>query len=300
MLRAWKLGTAFGIDLYVHWTFLLLLLFVMFSGAGHGVLGFLVGLTAVAVVILAFGCVVLHEYGHALAARRFGIHTRDITLYPIGGVARLERMSDKPWEEFWIAVAGPAVNVVIAALLFGLIITAGLLQGRLPTSLDDIGKLLLGGGLPGFLMRWNIWMVAFNMLPAFPMDGGRVLRALLATRLGLLRATEIATRVAMVVALLFVLAGFGWFGEWFQSPLLLLIAFFVFLMGQQELAMLRYRARHPEAGGVISQRPVEWYYQLNRSVQPPEPHFSGFTWDPRASVWIEWRDGRPIQACFTD
>jgi Zn-dependent protease len=297
MLRAWKLGTAFGIGVYVHWTwtFLLLLVFVLLSFGS----GLQTALAFVVFVVLIFACVVLHEFGHALTARHFGIQTRDITLYPIGGVARLERMSDKPWEEFWIAVAGPAVNVVIAALIA--VFLVGVLTVHSAASLDDFVDLWDSTGLAVLLLKWNLYVgVAFNMLPAFPMDGGRVFRALLATRLGLLRATEIATRVAMVVAMLFVLAGLGWFGEAFTSPILLLIAFFVFLMGQQELAMLRYRARHPEANGVIGQRPVEWYYPLERSVQPPEPHFSGFTWDARASVWIEWRDGRPIQACFTE
>jgi Zn-dependent protease len=298
MLRAWKLGTAFGIGVYVHWTFLLLLLFVLLTTLGAGLQ---VALTWVIFVILMFACVVLHEFGHALTARHFGIQTRDITLYPIGGVARLERMSDKPWEEFWIAVAGPAVNVVIAAVLSPFLVALLLLHNRFLTSLDGPWyEPFLSGGIVGSLVLWNLWMVVFNMLPAFPMDGGRVLRALLATRLGLLRATEIATRVATVMAMLFVMAGFGLFGGWFKSPFLLLIAFFVFLMGQQELAMLRYRARHPEMDGLLTQRRVEWYYQLDRAVQPPEPHFSGFTWDPRASVWIEWRDGQPIQACFTD
>src|SRR6266446_5240096 len=115
MFRSWKLGTAFGIGIYVHWTFLLLPLYLVFSGGGPGhgpAVAYILALIAA-----VFGCVVLHELGHALTARRFGIGTRDITLYPIGGVARLERMSERPWEEFWIAVAGPAVNVGIAAVL---------------------------------------------------------------------------------------------------------------------------------------------------------------------------------------
>ena len=114
-MRAWKVGRLFGIDIFIHWTFLLLPLSVIISerGAGETPLG-TVGVLAVLFAI--FGCVVLHELGHALTARLFGIGTRDITLYPIGGVARMERMSEKPWEEFWIAVGGPAVNVVIALL----------------------------------------------------------------------------------------------------------------------------------------------------------------------------------------
>src|SRR4029079_5025861 len=108
MLRSWKLGTAFGIGVYVHWTFLLLPLAWGLSHLGEGIYA---ALQAVALILSVCVCVVMHEFGHALTARRFGIDTRDITLYPIGGVARLERMSEKPWEEFWIAVMGPAVNV---------------------------------------------------------------------------------------------------------------------------------------------------------------------------------------------
>src|SRR6202035_39337 len=118
-----KIGRFFGINLFIHWTFWLLPLWVVYTHAAEpnsGPLAFLLALLGA-----LFGCVVLHEYGHALAARFFGIATRDVTLYPIGGVARLERMSEKPWEEFWIAVAGPAVNVVIAGLLFGFLAGLG-------------------------------------------------------------------------------------------------------------------------------------------------------------------------------
>ena len=114
MLRSWKIGRFCGIELFVHWTFFLLPLYVFLMTASRGVP---VALFFVAGVLLLFGCVVLHEFGHALTARRFGIPTRDITMYPIGGVARMERMSEKPWEEFWIAIAGPMVNVVIALLI---------------------------------------------------------------------------------------------------------------------------------------------------------------------------------------
>src|SRR5437016_515575 len=106
------LGRYFGINVFIHWTFWLLPLFIVLSHPGPGVV------LNLALAFATFGCILLHEYGHALAARGFGIGTRDITLYPIGGAARLERLTDRPWEEFWITVAGPAVNVVIAMLLF--------------------------------------------------------------------------------------------------------------------------------------------------------------------------------------
>src|SRR5262245_5986314 len=198
MIRSWKIGTAFGIGIYVHWTFLLLpaCLIVTGLGAVHGP----VLLFVLALVGAVFGCVVLHELGHALAARRFGIATRDITLYPIGGVARLERMSEKPWEEFWIAVAGPAVNLLIAGLLGFFLTFSRAVHQVVP--LPPLGLEFLT-----MLMFLNLGLVAFNLVPAFPMDGGRVLRALLALRLGQLRATQIAVNIGMVLAVLMGVVG---------------------------------------------------------------------------------------------
>ena len=167
-MGSWRIGRAFGIGIYIHWTFLFLLGFIAYQGwgvdEGPGPLH-----TAV-LLILLFTCVVLHELGHALIARRFGVGTRDITLYPIGGVARLERMPENPWEELCIAVAGPAVNLVIAALIA---IPVFLLRGIQP------GDGLVQGGRESYLMdllRVNVTLIVFNLLPAFPMDGGRVLR----------------------------------------------------------------------------------------------------------------------------
>ncbi|MCC6773238.1 MAG: M50 family metallopeptidase, partial [Gemmatimonadaceae bacterium] len=175
MRWAARIGTFAGISVYVHATFLLLIAWIGLSywRAEQSIPAVVSGI----VFILAlFGCVVLHEFGHALTARRYGIRTRDITLYPIGGVARLERMPDEPRQELLVAVAGPAVNVVIAALLFLVLWLAG---GFVPFEQLSVAR----GNFLERLMVVNIWLVVFNLIPAFPMDGGRMLRAALAMRM---------------------------------------------------------------------------------------------------------------------
>src|SRR5262249_8272153 len=227
MSTSLKLGTAFGIGIFVHWTFFLVPALVLFTNPG---LSGPALVFALFLVLAVFGCVVLHELGHALAARRFGIATRDITLYPIGGVARLERMSEKPWEEFWIAVAGPAVNLLIAGLLGFFLTFSRAVRPFLP--LPPLGLEFLS-----MLMFLNLGLVAFNLVPAFPMDGGRVLRALLALRLGQLRATQIAVNIGMVLAVLMGVVGILVTGNF----MMVFLAVFVYFAGQQELAALYER-----------------------------------------------------------
>jgi Zn-dependent protease len=273
MFNSWKLGTAFGIGIFVHWTFFLLPAWVLFSNLGLG--GPVLALYAVALVLAVFGCVVLHELGHALAARRFGIATRDITLYPIGGVARLERMSEKPWEEFWIAVAGPAVNVVIAGLLGAFLSMTGLVNQMVP--LPSLGVDFLT-----YLMFINLFLAGFNMVPAFPMDGGRVLRALLALRLGHLRATEIAVGIGVFLAMVMGLVGI----LYFQSLSVVLIAMFVYFAGQQELAAVQQRQAHRSwSDGFNRSRPE--YPEQPSSPTPSEG--TVYLWDSKQGAWVEQR-----------
>lgn len=227
MKWSWKIATITGIDVFIHATFLLIIGWVGLSyWLQTGTLGGT--LEGILFTLILFGCVVLHEFGHAITARRYGIKTRDITLYPIGGVARLERMPDKPIQEFWVALAGPAVNVVIAVLLLGWLIisdTLAPLAGVSMTSGPFIERLLLV----------NVSLVLFNLIPAFPMDGGRVLRSLLAMRLEYTRATQIAATIGQGLALLLGLVGL------FSNPFLVFIAFFVWIGAGQEASMVQMK-----------------------------------------------------------
>ncbi|NJD20508.1 MAG: site-2 protease family protein [Gemmatimonadetes bacterium] len=228
MKWSWKLGRFFGIDVYVHATFLLLIGWIVLTHwmASRSVSATMVG---VGFMLLVFGSVLLHEFGHALAARRYGIPTRDITLLPIGGLARLERMPEDPRQELWVALAGPAVNVVIAAVLYLWLASSGLMAPWADVSVT-------AGPLLERLLIANVWLVGFNLLPAFPMDGGRVLRALLATRMEYTRATQVAAMVGQGMALLFGLVGLV------SNPFLLFIAFFVWIGAAQEAGMVQMKS----------------------------------------------------------
>jgi Zn-dependent protease/CBS domain-containing protein len=222
MAWRWRLAELFGIVIYMHVTFLLLLGWVALSHflRGHGIGE---ALSGILLILLLFACVVMHEFGHALTARRYGIRTRDITLLPIGGVARLERMPRDPAQELTVALAGPAVNVAIAAFLYLLL---PLFRGA--AALADVH--VVGGDMITKLMWFNVSIVIFNLIPAFPMDGGRVLRALLAQRMDYVRATRIAANVGQMIAF-----GFGFLGLVVPGQFLLLfIALFVYMGAEAE------------------------------------------------------------------
>jgi Zn-dependent protease len=225
---SFRLGQVNGIDIYVHGTFLILLAWIGLSHAmsGHGMAATLDGLLF---TVTIFGIVVLHELGHALTAARYGIRTRDITLYPIGGVASLERIPENPRQEFLVALAGPAVNVALAAVLAVILSVM-----KLPTGVANMH--VVGGSFLTKLMWVNVSLAVFNLLPAFPMDGGRVLRAALAFRMGRERATEIAARIGQAMAFGFALVGL------FGNPMLLFIALFVWSGAQGEATMVRLRS----------------------------------------------------------
>ena len=222
-----KLCTVTGIDVYLHLTFLLFVLWLGWSayGASHNLIVMLSRLLLIATI---FGIVVLHELGHALAARRYGIGTLDIVLYPIGGVARLERMPDDPRQELVVAIAGPVVNVVLALLALGGILLLGQVERMYDISWDS--------GILVWLLAANLFLVVFNMLPAFPMDGGRVLRALLAMAMPYARATSIAATIGQIMAVIFFILGL------YTNPFLMLIAVVVWFGAADESALAQMRA----------------------------------------------------------
>ncbi len=251
MRWSWKIGEVAGIGIYVHATFGLLILFLFYESwmqgrsLGNAIAGLLF-------YVAIFACIILHELGHALTAQRFGIRTRDITLLPIGGLARLERMPDKPGQELGVALAGPAVNLVIAAAIYVALAALGI-----SPRWTRLG--LMGGNFLVRLMAVNLGLIAFNLIPAFPMDGGRVLRALLATRLEYTRATQIAARIGQGIAFLFGVSGL------FSDPMLLFIALFVWLGAEQEAAMVQM---HTSLGGIPVQRVMQTDFH---TLNPDDP-----------------------------
>lgn len=226
-----KLGSVSGIKIEVHWTFTLLLIWVAFLEIQQG--GNLDRiLLNEALILVLFLCVVLHELGHALTAKRFHIKTQKITLLPIGGIASLEKMPEKPGQELLVALAGPAVNVVIALLL------ALVVPVRSYFNFDAIvtEEMLYEPSLQNFLFYLfiaNVMLVVFNLVPAFPMDGGRVLRAVLSFKLGRVRATAIAASLGQTLGFLFFVLGL------FFNPFLILIAFFIFFGAYGENQMVK-------------------------------------------------------------
>jgi Zn-dependent protease len=272
MFRSLEIGRPFGIKVAVHWTFWLLPAVVFLSG-------FFAGSTNRAVfdtvaVLGIFGCVVLHELGHALAARGFGVRTRDIELYPIGGVARLDRIPEKPHQELAIALAGPAVNIAIALFLAPLMWFDGY----------GIG---LGASAHSWMeafwqrMLWaNLFLAGFNLLPAFPMDGGRVLRAVLAIFVPRVQATAAAAHVGTVFAALFFVAGLLT-----ANVFLMILAWFVFITGRAELNAVRDME--------------EESYTRPRWVGPSAPRagelLTGWVYEPTRRAWVEYRLGVPVR-----
>lgn len=225
------IGSVGGTAVKIHITFILFLAWIAFSAWSRG--GPAAALDSTLFIVLLFVCVVLHEFGHITAARRYGIATPEVTLLPIGGVASLQRLPSDPAQELVVALAGPAVNLVIGLVLIALV---GSIHPDELTQIDNPNLSLVGR-----LAIANIFLAVFNLLPAFPMDGGRVLHALVAMRVGGPRATEIAARIGQASAF-----GLGFLGL-FGNPLLLFIAIFVYIAAAAEAQM---SAAHEALKGV--------------------------------------------------
>jgi Zn-dependent protease len=225
---SWKLVRIAGIDVYVHATFFMVIAWIALIHWNESQ-NLAAVVEGVGFILALFGCVVLHEFGHALTAARYGIRTRDITLLPIGGLARLERMPDVPLQELWVALAGPAVNVVIAIVVFAWLQASGTWQ-----AVEGIG--VAAGAFAERVMVANVFLAGFNLLPAFPMDGGRALRAVLATRMEYTRATHRAAMVGQGMAILFGFIGLQ------GNPMLIFIALFVWIGAGQEASVVQMKS----------------------------------------------------------
>jgi Zn-dependent protease/predicted transcriptional regulator len=243
MSWSWRIATIAGIDVRMHVTFLFLLLWIAWSA--YAMTGTVAGaLDGVVMILLVFGVVVVHEFSHALVARRFGVQTRDITLLPIGGVASLERMPDRPRDELLVALAGPTVNLALAGLCALIALALG--YDLVPAGMLEPAPMVVR------LLWVNVMLAGFNLLPAFPMDGGRALRALLAMKVGDRSATRIAAQLGQAMALLFGIIGL------FFNPFLLFIALFLWIgaSGEAKLAEAKWMA-HGVAVAAAMARQVE-------------------------------------------
>lgn len=216
MKNSLYIGKIAGIKIFLHWTFPIIIAWIIFTNLYRGSDTREVTWSVLFVLAL-FVCITLHELGHALAAKRYRIQTMDITLLPIGGVARLEKIPEKPRQELLVALAGPAVNLVIVVLLFII-----LRLTKLPTDFSVITHVTADNFLLSLAIV-NLWLAVFNLIPAFPMDGGRVLRALLSFRINRTLATRIAASIGQALAVAFIFIGF------FGNPFLIFIGLFIFL-----------------------------------------------------------------------
>jgi Zn-dependent protease/CBS domain-containing protein len=238
MLRAIKVGHIYGVDVNVHPTFGLVPLWVIWQwgvSSSHGILAFVLGLLLVSLV---FASVLLHELGHCAMAQQFGIRVLDITLWPFGGVARIEQMPSRPRTEFLIALAGPLTNLAIAVALLPPILLVGVIAGKnaLFSSNDPLGT-VSPATLITYLAMSNLFIMLFNLLPAFPMDGGRMLRAVLSRSLGRERATSAAVSAGLAFAALFIVIGI-----WQRNLIPIILGLFVFFAAQAEARVERIQS----------------------------------------------------------
>lgn len=225
--NALKLGNVFGIPVAIHWTFIVLVIWIIGMNLYKGQ-PLDVAIWSGIFVLSIFVCVFLHELGHALAAKHFGIITKSIVLLPIGGVASLEKIPEEPKKEIVVALAGPSVNILISTVIFVYLFYRGeLVPEKFITQIINYDNFLI------YLMIANVSLGLFNLTPAFPMDGGRVLRALFAFKMDRVSATELASKVTSVFAIIFVLIGI------FNNPMLVFIALFIYIGSKSEFEAVK-------------------------------------------------------------
>lgn len=277
------LATVTGIPVKIHWSFGLLLLWVAYE-TSQGGFNALQVLISIGIVLSVFFCVILHEFGHALAARKFGVHTFDIMMTPIGGIARLEKMPEGRGQEFWVAIAGPVVNFLIVGLIWvGFLIFK---QEMLPLftlsfwSFDqDTGSYFM------ILMLANGYLGTFNLLPAFPMDGGRMMRSLLSLRMDRTQATRIASYTGQVIAM----AMFAW-GMYRSQPTLTLIGVFIFFAARQEYAALVRQTRFNTLQAIQLMEPIHHILYTGQTMSAAKESVK----DQKESGFVIWsRPGIP-------
>jgi Zn-dependent protease/predicted transcriptional regulator len=220
------LGAYRNVKVFIHWTFSLLLLWIIISNFRAGMPVEDIGWTVLFVLALFF-CVILHEFGHAMAAQQYGIQTRDIILFPIGGVARLEKLPEEPRQELWVAIAGPLVNIVLFLILSLYLFVSGYEM----QALDEFG--IRAATILPYLASANLILAIFNLIPAFPMDGGRILRAFLSIRLPRAKATQVAGTIGQFLAILLIFYGL------FNNPIMVLIGLFIFLGAATEVSQTK-------------------------------------------------------------
>ena len=289
MTQTFKIGTIFGSDLRLHWSYPLLPVGAAVYSAV--VFAWPQAVFQVALLLAAYILVLAHEGVQLLAARRFGLGTRDVTLYPFWGVARLTRLSDRPWQENYIAAAGPVFLALVATAIGGGLTLAGRFTWTIPQGIQE-------ATVETFILHlfWvAVVLTGLHCLPILPLDVGRIFRASLALSVSRPRATEVAAHLSTLGAAVMLIAAI----IWFQSPLMGVTAVLLYLGAQEDLGTTRYFAaiRHERSeAGPAPAVMVPMDQIVTADCRPTEPNFTGFTWNARARLWIEWRDGEPVSA----
>ncbi len=291
MNSSWRIGRISAIPVYFHWTMVVLPLFVFLRGYMLETPAEL--FLQMMLVFALYACLLFHEAGHVLVASIVKLPFRDITFYPLGGTARLTRLSEYPRQEIWVALAGPAVHGLIAGIIAVFCCIADFpVMPRYVTEpvMETFWNRLL----------WlNVLLMLLHLLPCFPLDGGRLFRGALALSARRLRATEVAALLSSFSAVVLLICGMIWIDH-LWGGMLMLLGVIVHISGQQELMHAYYFASLQHAppmlpgGSSPIQAPVDQL--IEEEAKPAEPNFSGFTWCPRNRLWIEWRNGTPVAA----